>query len=322
MYCPKCGTHNPARKNYCRGCGEDLRLVAQAVKKSLPVKLAAKVDVLMTSKSERFRRDCLLLLLLGLGSAVTLLWAALGGDSILFPALLTGFAFVGALWEGLAYKHSLTLRKELDAWDSTPFASADKLTVLGLTGKTANKPGSDRQKVGTLRLLYCPKCGTGGKEGVSFCSVCGTDLQSVKGALGEGAVLSWFGQQLDRYVRRRSVDEEIGQLGKKLLYTGPLLLFFSIAPWAAGGALGRTHLVLGAIYIFIGLWDSLVYRRRLNLEGDVTSGEEAGEPAELPRAPNTAQPLAESARSQVSGVETAPFSIVEEPTRKMDRERE
>ena len=44
MYCPHCGVQNAEATKFCRGCGADLRLVSQAVTKSLPLVIAQKVD--------------------------------------------------------------------------------------------------------------------------------------------------------------------------------------------------------------------------------------------------------------------------------------
>ena len=44
MYCPHCGTQNLPDTKYCRSCGKDLRLVAQAITKSLPLLIAQRVD--------------------------------------------------------------------------------------------------------------------------------------------------------------------------------------------------------------------------------------------------------------------------------------
>jgi hypothetical protein len=44
MYCPHCGAENVRETKFCRSCGEDLRLVAQAVTKSLPLVIAQRVD--------------------------------------------------------------------------------------------------------------------------------------------------------------------------------------------------------------------------------------------------------------------------------------
>ncbi len=66
MFCPRCGTENPETNKYCRSCRENLQLVSQAIKNHLPVVLASKVDQLLDSRSERFRRDSLLNLLMSL----------------------------------------------------------------------------------------------------------------------------------------------------------------------------------------------------------------------------------------------------------------
>src|ERR1043166_4810815 len=44
MYCPHCGTQNLSETKYCRSCGRDLRLVAQAITKSIPLLIAQRVD--------------------------------------------------------------------------------------------------------------------------------------------------------------------------------------------------------------------------------------------------------------------------------------
>ena len=44
MYCPHCGTENVQDTKYCRSCGNDLRLVSQAISKSLPLLIAQRVD--------------------------------------------------------------------------------------------------------------------------------------------------------------------------------------------------------------------------------------------------------------------------------------
>ena len=44
MYCPHCGTQNIPETKYCRSCGRDLRLVAQAITKSVPLLIAQRVD--------------------------------------------------------------------------------------------------------------------------------------------------------------------------------------------------------------------------------------------------------------------------------------
>ena len=56
MYCPKCGIQNDETK-FCRGCGENLKVISQAMSKRLPVILASKMDAYLERKNERFRRN-------------------------------------------------------------------------------------------------------------------------------------------------------------------------------------------------------------------------------------------------------------------------
>jgi hypothetical protein len=44
MYCPKCGTQNIESAQYCRGCGENISLVPQALAGQLPERRAAGHD--------------------------------------------------------------------------------------------------------------------------------------------------------------------------------------------------------------------------------------------------------------------------------------
>jgi hypothetical protein len=44
MFCPKCGTQNGGEASFCRGCGEDLALVAQAVNRSPSLVVAHKLE--------------------------------------------------------------------------------------------------------------------------------------------------------------------------------------------------------------------------------------------------------------------------------------
>jgi hypothetical protein len=60
MYCPKCGTENAESNKYCRACRENLGLISQAIKQRLPVMIASRLDQILDSRSERFRRDSVL----------------------------------------------------------------------------------------------------------------------------------------------------------------------------------------------------------------------------------------------------------------------
>src|SRR3712207_1677099 len=45
MYCPSCGTQNIENAQFCRGCGENISLVPQALTGQMPEKRAVGYDV-------------------------------------------------------------------------------------------------------------------------------------------------------------------------------------------------------------------------------------------------------------------------------------
>src|SRR5688572_33103973 len=57
MYCPKCGIQNNDDPKFCRACGENLKVVSQAMSRRLPVLLASKMDAYLERKNARIHRD-------------------------------------------------------------------------------------------------------------------------------------------------------------------------------------------------------------------------------------------------------------------------
>ena len=111
MYCPKCGESNIEEVKFCRACGENLKVVAQAMMGRLPVTLASKLDAYIERKNERLRRD-------GIGSAVFGVCFVLLGVSELMKGtgifgtggillLFAFFMFLVSIWDMMAYKRSL-----------------------------------------------------------------------------------------------------------------------------------------------------------------------------------------------------------------------
>src|SRR3989442_653141 len=64
MYYPQCAEPNGQEVKFCRACGEDLTIIAQAVARHLPVMLVSKLDKYVERKDERMRRDGMLTQLL------------------------------------------------------------------------------------------------------------------------------------------------------------------------------------------------------------------------------------------------------------------
>src|SRR5215212_944674 len=104
MYCPHCGAQNAQSTKFCRGCGEDLRLVSQAVTKSLPLVIAQKVDEAIDrgrggwQSYQLFRREhrkAYGQLLMALSSLFAVVWILmLGHGSVSFAS---GFLLVMTL---------------------------------------------------------------------------------------------------------------------------------------------------------------------------------------------------------------------------------
>jgi hypothetical protein len=112
MFCPKCGESNGDETKFCRACGENLKVVAQAMTGRLPVALASKLDAYIERKNERLRRD-------GIGSAVFgLCFVLLAGYELWKGSPFFGttgvmllFAFFMLLvsaWDMMAYRRSLS----------------------------------------------------------------------------------------------------------------------------------------------------------------------------------------------------------------------
>jgi|SRR6266850_6436963 len=127
MYCPKCGTQDNDDTKFCRGCGENLKVISQAMTRRLPVILASKVDAYLERKNERLRRDSII------GAVAGCLWLLYGlrtlvtgaGTMARFPIVLGCLILLWALWEHMVYKHSLSRDSEREKLRG---ASTDELS--------------------------------------------------------------------------------------------------------------------------------------------------------------------------------------------------
>jgi len=112
MYCPKCGIQNNDEPKFCRGCGENLKVISQAMTRRLPAFLARKMDAYIDSKNRRLRSE-------SIGSGVVgSIFIFLG----LYDVIGTGAAWANewlnlafgcfmlllGLWDHMVYKRSLS----------------------------------------------------------------------------------------------------------------------------------------------------------------------------------------------------------------------
>jgi zinc ribbon protein len=113
MYCPKCGIQNNDETKFCRGCGENLKVISQAMTRRLPVILASKMDAYLERKNARIRRDsianavsgCLFIFLglynvIGTGASWARWW---------YFVVVGCFLLLWSLWDHMVYKRSLAL---------------------------------------------------------------------------------------------------------------------------------------------------------------------------------------------------------------------
>jgi hypothetical protein len=115
MYCPHCGTQNTQETKFCRGCGEDLRLVSQAVTKSLPLVIAHRVDDAIDRGREGWQNYQLFRkehrraygqVLMGLSSLFVVIWilmlghgsASFAGGFLLVMTLALIFSSLHDIW--------------------------------------------------------------------------------------------------------------------------------------------------------------------------------------------------------------------------------
>jgi len=148
MYCPKCGIQNNDETKFCRGCGENLKVISQAMTRRLPVILASKMDAYLERKNERIRRDSILAAFNGCLFIFLALYNVIGNGASwsrwwIFLAL-GPFMLLWSLWDHWVYKRSLSLDvKVRQAAPTTnelpPHDAAQVVQPLAITESTTQR---------------------------------------------------------------------------------------------------------------------------------------------------------------------------------------
>ncbi len=161
------------------------------------------------------------------------------------------FGFLMGIWEHLAYKRCLSLGDDLNHVPDSEKFTTDSITTLKLADDSESVK-NERQPFGSI---YCPKCGSPSGKNQSFCASCGADLEMIRTTLGNRHPDSWFDRKLTEYVVHRSSDAQLNKAATLCILLGFL--------YALTGGANKNFLFIGlaAMYLLIGIWDYLVYRR-------------------------------------------------------------
>ena len=113
MYCPKCGIQNNDETKFCSSCGENLKVVSQAMTSRLPAFLVRKMDAYIERRNAGLRRESIGLTVLGCLSIFLGFYDVLGSGaswgSEWFNVAFGCFMLLLGLWDHTVYKRSLSL---------------------------------------------------------------------------------------------------------------------------------------------------------------------------------------------------------------------
>lgn len=150
MYCPNCAEANADDVKYCRACGENLRVVAIAMKRRFPTALLDKIDAYLERKNERLKRDSIVAAISGLIFLFLSMYHLLKGEGLSFNVVFTFvFAclmFFWSVWDYLVYQRSLSKEQKPE-----PRASAKTTSELALSKALPTSPPSITE--GTTKRL-------------------------------------------------------------------------------------------------------------------------------------------------------------------------
>lgn len=309
MFCPKCGTENPDANKYCRSCRESLQVVAQAMKKRLPVMIVSKLDAALERLSERFRRDCFLWLFFGSGMLISTVIRfnrpVTDGFDFLISVSISVMGLLAGLWSYLAYKRSLSLGERLESGNFSTVRS------LGIVTLDLSATAAPTQPEPELQIHFCPACGAKAQEPLKHCRSCGGDLQAIRKAVKPSRWRKRLNYHLDSHIERSSDKSRIRENVRSR---------WAILAWVSWVFLGAkdvyknwdpTYLLFGCVFLVIVLWDRAASRRwfpeeeKRNDESQATLTDRALVPATnelaLPSTPTT-----------------FPLSVAEETTRRLE----
>jgi hypothetical protein len=112
MYCPNCAEPNSDDVKYCRACGQNLSVIAIAMKRRFPTALLDKLDAYLERKNERLRRDSIVAAMGGSIFLFLTIYHLLKGEgfsfNVVFTFVFACLMFLWSAWDYLVYQRSLS----------------------------------------------------------------------------------------------------------------------------------------------------------------------------------------------------------------------
>src|SRR6266404_1237792 len=313
MFCPKCGAENPETNQYCRACRENLQVISQAMKSRLPVVIASKLDQILDSRSERFRRDSILALVWSLTVVLGGLASWLKGYSGYFssPSIFLPMALLlamGGLLEYAAYRRSLSTdfhwaepnqehkgltsevtisgglaRSPASHNDSTDIATQGRYLAKesppSVTESTTRQLDPSSKKSETpSNIIYCPKCGRTSDQTARRCLDCGANLNVIAKAL-EPQEQKWLTTKLDRHIRKRNNEMDGATQKSTLALVMPCIWLLQGVLMIAYREPGWwVYLPMAFSFLVTTVWDRAYHHRNSSEQGPTVQMADATPP--------------------------------------------
>ena len=143
MYCPHCGADNAGEINFCRKCGEDLRLSAQAMRKRIGWRdfLSTKLDDGLAGRYRKDARDGGINIFIGLVSVLLGLWYLFTGQGALYFWVIV--ILCSALGIGVGFYDVLIYRRAVRGFPREEDRLPDDLSIF----KSAAPPGPKPREI-------------------------------------------------------------------------------------------------------------------------------------------------------------------------------
>lgn len=140
MYCPHCGADNAGDINFCRKCGEDLRLSSQAMRKRISWGdfLSTKLDDSLAGRYRKDARDGGINMFIALVSVLLGLWYIFTGQGALYFWVVVILASV--LGFGVGFYDVLIYRRAVRGFPREEDRLPDDLSIFKSVAPPASKP--------------------------------------------------------------------------------------------------------------------------------------------------------------------------------------